>query len=379
MQNVRRYECSNEGSDTQGQLSIGRAFGVRRRGAAAFFELPDRGCMPAAEGVRNAAQKRRLRHHSPKARPSDANGRLHARLPTLTLAGLDMDPRRKSLIELNAAVGMWAITALFAKWIPLPAIQITGLRSAVAAATLFAVLRWQGHSLRLSGRRDVWILAAGGLAMGAHWVTYFQSIQLSTVALGILSLHTYPVMTAVVEPIIFKERVHWLDVVLALLVLLGVAVLVPGFSLDSPITRGVLLGVLSAAFFTLRNVLTRRAVTVYGGARVTFYQLLAAALLLVPLSFVFGQPLTARAGAQLLLLGALFTAVPHTLYTNSLIHLKARSVGIIATLLPVYGSITAALLLGEIPSRRTLVGGAIILSAVALETARVMNRQGKAS
>jgi drug/metabolite transporter (DMT)-like permease len=288
-----------------------------------------------------------------------------------------MDPRRKSLIELNAAVGMWAITALFAKWIPLPALQITGLRSAVAAAALFAVLRWQGHSLRLSGPRDLGVLVAGGLAMGAHWVTYFQAIQLSTVALGILALHTYPVMTAVVEPLIFKERVHWLDLLLGLVVMAGVAVLVPGFSLDSPITRGVLLGVLSAACFTLRNVLTRRAVAVYGGARVTFYQLLAAAAVLSPLALLFGQPLTLRSSGQLLLLGAIFTALPHTLYTNSLTHLKARSAGIIATLLPVYGSITAALLLGEIPSKRTLIGGGIILSAVALETARVMRRPAK--
>lgn len=289
-----------------------------------------------------------------------------------------MDAHRKSLIELNIAVLLWAGTALFAKWIALPAFQITGLRSIVAATALYVVLRSQGQSLRTASRRDFWMLMAGGVALGTHWVTYFQSIQVSTVAVGILSLHTYPVMTALVEPMLFRERLHWLDVALAMVVLIGVAVLVPEFSLDSPVTQGVLLGVLSAACFTVRNILSRHAVAVYGGGRVTFYQLIAAAMALLPVTVFAGEPLSVHAGWQVLILGVVFTALPHTLYTNCLVHLRARSVGIIATLLPVYGSVTAAILLGEIPSARTIGGGAIILSAVAAETVRVLTRSGSA-
>ncbi len=285
-----------------------------------------------------------------------------------------MNAQRQSLIELNVAVLLWAITALFAKWIALPAFQITGLRSVVAAAALFLVVRWQGQSIRTANLRDSWLLAAGGVAMGAHWVTYFQAIQVSTVAVGILALQTAPVLTALLEPLCFRERLHWLDLVLAAVVLLGVAVLVPVYSWDSPIAQGALLGVLSALCFAVRNLLSRQAVATYGGARVTFYQLLTVAVVLAPVVWVFGEPLTWRAGGQLAVLGALFTALPHALYTNSLRHLKASSAGVMATLLPVYGAVTAALLLGEIPSTRTLLGGAIILGAVVIETTRVLRR-----
>jgi drug/metabolite transporter (DMT)-like permease len=285
-----------------------------------------------------------------------------------------MTARRQSLLELNAAVLLWAGTALFAKWIPLPAFQITALRSVVAAGALLLVLRWQGGDLAPGGRRDFGLLIAGGLAMAAHWVTYFEAIQVSTVAIGILSLHTYPVMTALAEPLLFKERLRPLDVALALLVLVGVAVLVPDFSLASNITRGVLIGVLSAACFTGRNLLTRGVVTRHSGTKVTFYQLAASAVALLPVALIWGEPLTPRTAGQLALLGLLFTALPHTLYTRSLQHLKARSVGVIATLLPIYGAISAAVLLGEIPSVRTVVGGGIILAAVSLETWRVMWR-----
>lgn len=283
-----------------------------------------------------------------------------------------MTARQRSLLELNTAVLLWAGTALFAKWIALPAFQITALRSVVAAMALFAVLRWQGRAGGLVGGRDFWLLTAGGVAMAAHWVTYFQAIQVSTVAIGILALHTYPVMTALTEPLVFKERLRAPDIALALMVLAGVAVLVPDFSLASHVTWGVLLGVGSAACFALRNLLTRGVVARHGGTRVTFYQLAASAAALLPIALIFGEPLNVTAGGQLLLLGVCFTALPHTLYTRSLQHIKARSVGVIATLLPVYGAIAAAVLLGEIPAVRTLVGGAIILAAVALESWRVM-------
>ncbi len=285
-----------------------------------------------------------------------------------------MTERQKSLLELNTAVVLWAGTALFAKWIALPAFQVTALRSVVASVAVLAVLRWQGLPLTTQSRRDFWLLMAGGAALGAHWITYFQAIQVSTVAVGILALHTYPVMTAIAEPLVYRERVCAADVAIALAVLAGVAILVPDFSLTSNVTRGVLIGGLSAACFTARNLLTRGVVARYGGGRVTLYQLAASAGLLLPAAMVFGERVTAPAGGQLVLLGILFTALPHTLYTRSLRHLKASSVGIIATLLPIYGAIAAALLLGEVPAPRTLLGGAVILGAIAAETWRVMRK-----
>jgi drug/metabolite transporter (DMT)-like permease len=263
---------------------------------------------------------------------------------------------------------------LFAKWIALPPFQITGLRSVVAVLALLAVLRWQGHAVSVQARRDFWLLMAGGIAMAAHWVTYFEAIQVSTVAVGILALHTYPVMTALAEPLVFRERLRAPDAVLALVVLLGVAILVPEFSLTSKVTLGVLLGVVSAACFTARNLLTRGVVGRHGGGKVTLYQLAASAAVLAPVALAFGEPLTPKATWQLVLLGVCFTALPHTLYTRSLAHLKASSVGIIATLLPIYGALAAGLLLGEVPALRTVIGGGVILGAIAVETWRVVRR-----
>ncbi len=285
-----------------------------------------------------------------------------------------MTESRRSLVELHSAVLLWGGTALFAKWVPLPPFQITGLRSVVAVVALWVALRGQGRPLGVESRRDLCLLMAGGLAMAAHWVTYFQAIQVSTVAIGILALHTYPVMTALLEPWVFREPVRGADIVLGVTVLAGVAILVPDLSLASNITRGVLLGIISALCFTVRNLLTRDLVARHGGGKVTLYQLAASALALSPIALLFGAPVSAASAGKLVLLGVCFTALPHTLYTRSLQHLKASSAGIIATLLPIYGAVGAGLLFGEVPTLRTLIGGAVILAAIAVETWRVMRR-----
>lgn len=285
-----------------------------------------------------------------------------------------MTKHDQSLIELNFAVLLWGGTALFSKLIALPAFQITGLRSPVAALALLLVMGFHRESIGLKSGRDLLFIVVGGLALGGHWVTYFQSMQVSTVAVGILALHTYPVMTALLEPLLFRERFHAIDLGLALVVLVGVGILVPTLSLESSTTRGVLWGVSSALLFSVRNLLSRVLVRRYSGRKVMGYQLLVATVVLLPAAVWFGQPVDGRNALKLILLGVLFTALPHTLFTNSLRGLKAKTVAVIATMLPVYGTCTAALFLGEIPGKRILVGGCIIVGAVLFESWRVLQR-----
>jgi drug/metabolite transporter (DMT)-like permease len=74
-----------------------------------------------------------------------------------------------------------------------------------------------------------------------------------------------------------------------------------------------------------------------------------------------------------LLLGTVFTALNQTLYAASLRTLSAKTVSIIATMLPLYASITAIVFLAEIPSVQTIVGGGVVIGAVMIETVRAAN------
>ncbi len=278
-----------------------------------------------------------------------------------------MKPRHESLLFLNIAVLMWGITVQFAKLIDLPALPITAIRSGFAAITLWIYLRWTQTDYQIHRRRDLPHILMLGLCLAGHWGTFFHSIQLSTVAIGILSLHTYPVMTAILEPFVFGERFRMADLWTALAVFVGLLILMPEYRLDGPMTRGVLWGVLSGVFFTLRNLFSRRAIRHYSGATLMMWQTAIAFLVLTPFIPMDDPRLTGGAFAKMLVLGAVFTALPHTLYTLSMKNLSAKTAGVIATCLPVYGTVFAFFLLGEVPATRTLLGGAVVLIAVAAE------------
>ncbi len=281
-----------------------------------------------------------------------------------------MQPRKISLIQLNVAVLMWGGTAMFAKGISLPVPHIICLRSLIGAAALVAMLAALRRPLKAGGGRHYGLMLTLGLLLCAHWLTYFQALKVSTAAVAILSLHTYPVITAIIEPFLFSERLRKSDVLLASVVFLGIAIMTPAMSLSDTTTQGIVLGVISGLFFMARNLLTRKYVHQYTGSVLMFWQMLVTGLVLLPWLFIDRAAWTPRMGGLLLLLGVVFTAVPHTLFSASFKHLSAKTVGIIATLLPFYAAFFGYLIHDEALALRTVLGGSVILAAIAFETVR---------
>ncbi|HOI56472.1 MAG TPA: DMT family transporter [Phycisphaerae bacterium] len=282
-----------------------------------------------------------------------------------------MKPRTVNLIQLNVAVLLWGGTAVFAKLIPLPASHITCLRSVVAAVALLAFMAATRTRFLPAQGRHYGMLLLLGLLMCLHWVTYFQALKVSTAAVAILSMQTYPVLTALVEPPVFGERIRKLDVAVAGMVFVGVAVMVPQISLSHATTQGILLGIVSGTFFMCRNLITRKYVREYSSSALMFWQVMVTAVLLAPLVIMKPEGLSApRTLGLVALLGVAFTALPHTLHSASFRHLSGKTIGILGALLPLYGAITGYLVHGETVEPRTALGGAIILACVLFETVR---------
>jgi drug/metabolite transporter (DMT)-like permease len=195
-------------------------------------------------------------------------------------------------------------------------------------------------------------------------------MQVSTVAIGMIALYTYPVMSVLAEPLWMGQRPHRIDVLCGLFVLVGVCMLAPDVSLRSGAVLGVLWGLVSAATFTMRNIVQRHYLGAYRGDTAMFYQCLIAGLAAWP----FVQHASAGLGLdvwlQLGLLALVFTAVPHSIFAGSLRALKAKTVGLISCMMPVYGVVLACIVLGEVPSPATVCGGMVIVAAAAFESAR---------
>lgn len=274
----------------------------------------------------------------------------------------------RHLAQIHIAVFLFGLAGLFGKLVALPAAIIVLGRVFFGAISLYILLKWMGRRLRLESRRAYGMLGVLGVVLAIHWLTFFQSIQVSTVAIGLLTYSAFPVFTAFLEPVFFKERLTMRDVLLALVTFAGVALVVPEFKLENEVTQGVLWGIASGLAFAFLAILNRKYVRTYSSLVLAYYQDLVATIVLLPFLFVLQPVFTVQSVALLVLLGVVFTAFSHSLFIDGLKSVPAKTASIIASLEPVYGIAAAALLLHEFPEWRVLLGGAIILAATAYVT-----------
>lgn len=277
-----------------------------------------------------------------------------------------MGPRVPPLTAVHLAVLLFGAAGLFGKWIDLPAHLIVLGRVAFAAPVLAltrAVVAGPAPSAETRRDSDRFALPLLGLLLAIHWVTFFHAIQVSTVAVGLLTFATFPVFAALLEPVLPGERLEPATLVAALVTVVGVALVVPSVEPADPVVRGAFWGVVSGATFALLSVANRGLVRRRGALTLAFHQDLWAAVVLLPLALAAPRAPTAPEWGLLVVLGVIFTAAAHALFIHGLSGVRAGRAAVIAALEPVYGVALAALLLGERPGGRVLLGGGLVLAA----------------
>jgi drug/metabolite transporter (DMT)-like permease len=269
------------------------------------------------------------------------------------------------------------VTSIFPKIIILPPGDIIFFRSVFAIMVLILYIVISKKSLHLSSRNEYLLMSTMGILLASHWVSFFYSIQISTVAIGIISFFTYPVMTAILEPLFFKKGIRLSDVLITLVVSLGVLIIIPEISFQNETIGGIIFGLISAFFYALRNVLQKKYLVSRSGTLIMFYQIVVVACCLIPFLTTSSFLLTGKELFWLFILGVFLTALPHTLYIKSLMDLKATTVSIINSLQPVYAVIVAVIFLHERPALRTLIGGSLIILVSCYESIRVSRDSNK--
>lgn len=272
------------------------------------------------------------------------------------------------LIELHLAVLLFGGTALFSKLIPLSALDITFLRCIVAATVLGLLVKLRRKRLTLASKQDYLVAIGLGVIVSLHWVTYFAAMQLSSVAIGMIAFFTYPVMTVIAEPLLTGSKIKLLDMISGVLVLIGVILLIPEANLGNDTTLGIAIGIVSAILFTARNLLHKRYFSQYSGPHAMFYQTLVAVVFLMPWHQTELNSISLEVWGLIILLGVVFTAAPHALFTSALRQLSAKTVGLVSCLQPFYGAMLALIILGEELNLNTVIGGTIIVATAIFET-----------
>lgn len=273
-----------------------------------------------------------------------------------------------ALASVHLAVVLFGAAGLFGKLLDLPPTLIVLGRVVFASMALGAVLaarRGTGRGARAEGDGPRWGLAALGLLLAVHWVTFFHAIQVSSVAVGLLTFATFPVFTALLEPLLPGERFDGGALLAAMATVVGISLVVPAPDPSDPVTRGAFWGVVSGLTFAVLSIANRGWVRRESALRLAFHQDLWAAVFLLPFAGAAGRWPTPPEWVLLVVLGVVFTAGAHGLFIHGLKGVTAGRAAVVAALEPVYGVALAVVVLGERPGPRTLVGGALVVAAAA--------------
>ena len=276
----------------------------------------------------------------------------------------------KNLSSLILATLFISTSGVLGKYIAMPSEVIIWFRSAFAMIFLYGFCKYKKISLNVIDLKTHVPFIISSLFTAAHWVTYFYALKLSNVAIGMLSLFTFPVITALLEPIFIKSKLNPVHLVLGLMVLIGLYILAPEFSMESSDVRGILFGLFSALCYSIRILILKQHVTLYNGSMIMFYQTFVITIVLFPVLFFMDTSGFQSQFPYLLLLALLTTAIGHSLMVHSLKFFSASTATIISSIQPVFGIIIAFIVVDEVPSRNTIWGGLLIISTVFIETIR---------
>ncbi len=271
-------------------------------------------------------------------------------------------------------------SGVLGRYISLPAPVIIWIRCIIAIVVLYVILKALNKSKHIGWGRHFRIVVFSSLLMGAHWITYFMALQMSNVAIAMLSMFTYPVITSLLEPLLLKTRFHLASIILSLFAFVGVSFLVPELNFSNTITKGILLGLLSGFFYAIRNILMKKNITEHDGITLMYYQVIILGLILWPVIFFYKiefQEITFNDWMSLLMLGILTTAIGHTLFVRSLKHFTVSTVSIMSCLTPLIGTLLAFVFLKEIPEGQTYIAGSIILLTAVYESYRSVKSKGR--
>lgn len=290
------------------------------------------------------------------------------------------DDTRKAttaLVTLALLAIAWGAIPLFVRN-DVPSTQLVGVRVTFGAIALIAVAAATRRLSFPKVRRGR--LALSGVLLALHWITFFESIKLTTVAVALAVLYLGPIGAAILSGPILGERVDrrlWMALsVAAVGTLLVVQPWQPGVAAG----RGLMIAGLSAALLAALMIVGKPVAQDLGGLTMATGELIIASFLLAPATY---GALTQNAEhiVNFLILGTVFTGFAGFLYWEMMRHLPVAATSVVMYIEPASAVVWAALLLGEIPNVTAwlgvglVVGGGLLAGTVAAKDQEAIGAQ----
>ncbi len=269
-----------------------------------------------------------------------------------------MTSERRGILLVAAAALLWSTGGIGIKWLSEPPLKIAFYRSATAAVALFVIFRprvWRWTAAFLIGIASY----------AACLTTFVLATKWTSAANAIFLQYCGVVWVLLASPLVLKEPFHRRDAGAIGVAFLGMLLFFVG-KFESRGYSGEIAALSSSVFFATL-VLALRSQRGGGAEAVVTYGNVLAALALFP--FVRGElGVTMQSALVLTFLGVLQIGGAYALFVAGLRHVTATQASLVGMLEPVSNPIWVFLFLGERPGAFSILGGAIVLGAVAWRT-----------
>jgi drug/metabolite transporter (DMT)-like permease len=266
----------------------------------------------------------------------------------------------RARLSLLLAAVLWSLAGIFIKFLSLPPLAIVFYRSLFASLFFAFFIRRSIAVPRVA-------LLVSTLSYTAAISAFVSANKITTAANAIALQYTAPMFVFVIVHFLFGERItgaSWISLVLGML---GVAVICVG-SAGQPDAAGVMIALLSGLLFSIYMV-SLRFLKEFNPGTLTFLNNLVCCLLLLP--WVGSElSISLEEGWIVAVMGVVQLGVPYWLFSKGLEQISVQEASLIVLIEPVLNPIWVALIVGELPSGATLVGGLCIVGSLAFRYLR---------
>ncbi|MGM5470983.1 DMT family transporter [Flavobacteriaceae bacterium LMO-SS05] len=278
----------------------------------------------------------------------------------------------KLYLHLHFLVLIAGFTAVLGELISIGSIPLVWFRMLIAAILMFIYIKIIKLKIDVSNRAKAKFLFAG-IIIALHWITFFEAINQSNISITLAMFSTGAFFASFIEPLIFKRRMVWYEVVFGVMVIMGVFLITQS---EIKYLNGIILGISCAIFSTIFAVLNGKFVKTYRASVISYYEFIGGIVFISLFVLIFKGgfstsffSLSISDWVYIFILASVCTAYAFIGAVNVMRHLSPYTVVLSYNLEPVYGIILALILFPEkeIMSPKFYLGAVLILSTLILD------------